>query len=134
MAEVRYGMQKRCGGMGFDQAVEKATAALAAEGFGVLTRINVKETLKEKIGADFRPYVILGACNPRIAHKALEAEEQVGLLLPCNVVVQESPSGGGIVVSIQDPRALFSMIDNPGMGPMADEVYARLQRVLQAIG
>jgi uncharacterized protein (DUF302 family) len=133
MAEVRYGMQRRFTGMGFDQAVEKATAALATEGFGVLTRINVRETLKEKIGADFRPYMILGACNPRLAHQALEAEEQVGLLLPCNVVVQESPSGG-VVVSILDPRALFSMVDNPGMAPVADEVYAKLQRVLQAIG
>ena len=94
MAELRYGFETQLTGTSFEQALEKTTAALKAEGFGVLTQIDVKDTLKKKLDVDFRRYVILGACNPPLAHKALEAEGQIGLLLPCNVVVQEVPAGG----------------------------------------
>jgi uncharacterized protein (DUF302 family) len=103
MGTLRYGFERRLADSTFDQAVEKVTAALKSEGFGVLTEIDVKATLRKKLDVDFRRYVILGACNPNLAHRALAAEPQIGLLLPCNVVVQEAPEGG-VVVSIADPR------------------------------
>ena len=133
MAELRYGFETQLTGTSFEQALEKTTAALKAEGFGVLTQIDVKDTLKKKLDVDFRRYVILGACNPPLAHKALEAEGQIGLLLPCNVVVQEVPAGG-VVVSIADPKAMFVLVDNPAVAPVAEEAYARLRRVMAALG
>jgi uncharacterized protein (DUF302 family) len=114
-------------------AVEKVTEALKAEGFGVLTSIDVRETLKKKLDVDFRGYVILGACNPPLAHQALTAEPQIGLLLPCNVVVQEAP-GQGVIVTIADPRAMFSLVGNPAVAAVADDVEHRLRRVIEAIG
>jgi uncharacterized protein (DUF302 family) len=108
------------------------TDALKAEEFGVLTRIDVKDTLEKKLGARLRPYVILGACNPPLARQVLEAEPQIGLLLPCNVVVQEL-EGGDVAVSIADPKAMFTLVHNPAVAPIADEVDARLRRVLAAI-
>jgi uncharacterized protein (DUF302 family) len=132
MTDFRYGFARTLEGRSFGDVVAAVTAALKSEGFGVLTEIDVKDTLKKKLDVDFRRYVILGACNPQLAHKALGAEPQIGLLLPCNVVVQEAP-GDGVVVSIADPKAMFSLVDNPGVAPVAEEADARLRRVLNAL-
>jgi uncharacterized protein (DUF302 family) len=115
----------------YDQAVEKVTAALKAEGFGVLTEIDVKTTLKNKLDVDFRRYVILGACNPPLAHQALQAELDLGLLLPCNVIVYEED--GGSVVSIVDPQSMLGIVQNPELDLVAGEARSRLQRVVAAI-
>ena len=131
MGSLRYGFEKRLARTTFEQAVEKVTAALKSEGFGVLTEIDVQDTLKKKLGVDFRRYVILGACNPNLAHRALGAEQQIGLLLPCNVVVQEAPEG--VVVSIADPRAMFTLVDNAALTPVADEADQRLRRVIASL-
>ena len=131
--ELSYGFAQRLAGVGFDDAVEKVTAALKTEGFGVLTAIDVRDTLKKKLGVDFRRYVILGACNPSLAHRALAAEPQIGLLLPCNVVVQEAPESG-VLVSILDPRAMYTLSGNPEIGPVAEEADRRLRRVMAALG
>lgn len=127
---MTYGFSKLVN-MPFEQAVEKVTEELKKEGFGVLTTIDVKETLKKKLDADFKKYVILGACNPPFAFKALQAEEEIGLLLPCNVIVYEK--NGGTAVAIFDPIVMRQLIDNPALQPIADEVRARLQRVLEAV-
>lgn len=132
METLRYGLERHLAGTPFDQAVEKVTDALKREGFGVLTEIDVKATLRKKLDIDFRPYMILGACNPGLAHKALAAEPQIGLLLPCNVVVQEMPDG--VAVSIADPRAMFTLVDNPEVESVAEEAGARLRRVLDSLG
>lgn len=116
----------------YEQAVEKVTAALKDEGFGVLTEIDVKATLKKKLDADFRKYVILGACNPPLAHQALNTELEIGLLLPCNVIVYEED--GGSVVSIVDPISMLGVVENPALNPVADEARSRLQRVIEALG
>jgi uncharacterized protein (DUF302 family) len=115
----------------YDQAVEKVTAALKGEGFGVLTEIDVKTTLKNKLDVDFRQYVILGACNPPLAHQALKAELDLGLLLPCNVIVYEED--GGSVVSIVDPQSMLGVVQNPELDLVAGEARSRLQRVVAAI-
>ena len=115
----------------FDQAIEKVTEELKKEGFGVLTTIDVKETLKKKIDVDFKKYTILGACNPKLAHGALQVEEELGLLLPCNVIVYEKNDKS--VVSIFDPIVMTAVVDNPDMKPVAEEVKNKLQRVLEAI-
>lgn len=133
MGTLRYGFERRLADTTFEQAVEKVTAALKSEGFGVLTEIDVKATLRKKLDVDFRRYVILGACNPKLAHRALAAEPQIGLLLPCNVVVQEAPEGA-VVVSMADPRAMFAMVDNPAVAPVAAEADERLRRVIDALG
>ncbi len=116
----------------FDTAVERVTAALKEEGFGVLTQIDVRDTLKQKINVDFRPYKILGACNPKLAHQALTTAPEVGLLLPCNVTVSALP-GGGTEVAIIDPRMMLSVVDHPGLKPVAEEARARLERVAAAL-
>ena len=105
----------------FDQAIAKTTAALKERGFGVLTTIDVKDTLKKKIGADFRPYTILGACNPGYAHKALQAEPMIGTMLPCNVIVQQG-ADGKVQVSAVDPVASMAAIENPALESIATEV------------
>lgn len=132
MNELRYGFERTLGRIGLEEAERRVTDALKAEGFGVLTRIDVKETLKKKLDVDFRPYVILGACNPPLAKRALDAEPQIGLLLPCNVVVQEDEDGE-VVVSIADPKAMFTVVDNPAVAPIASEVEVRLRRVLEGL-
>lgn len=115
----------------FDRAVDAAVAALKAHGFGVLTRIDVQATMKEKIGADFRPYVILGACNPQMAHKALQAEDKVGTMLPCNVIVQERD--GKSEVAAVDPVASMQAIDNPALASIATEVRTRLKTTIDSL-
>lgn len=115
----------------FDEVVERVTAALKEEGFGVLTTIDVRETLKAKLGAEFRPYRILGACNPPLAHKALEAEEHIGLMLPCNVVVQQKD--GGVEVSAVDPVASMAAVDNATLGEVAATVRERLRKVVEGL-
>jgi uncharacterized protein (DUF302 family) len=116
----------------FESALSKVTEALKAEGFGVLTEIDVKETLQKKLGVDFRPYRILGACNPPLAYQALSAAPQVGLLLPCNVTVAESP-GGGVEVGLVDPLAMLGVMAAESLRPVAEEARARLDRVAEAI-
>lgn len=133
MSDFRYGFEVRLPGVGFSDALQRVTDELKKEGFGVLSEIDVQATLKNKLGAEVRRYTILGACNPTLAHRALQAEEQIGLLLPCNVVVQEA-EGGGAVVSIADPRAMFELVDNPALAPVAAEAEARLRRVIAAVG
>lgn len=112
----------------FDTAIQRVTDALKTEGFGVLTEIDVKATLKKKLDVDFRPYKILGACNPAFAHKSLTIAPEVGLLLPCNVTVSEAEPGV-MEVSIVNPIAMLSVIDDPAMQPLATEVKAKLDRV-----
>lgn len=127
---MQYGFSKTTD-YSFNQAIEKVTDELKKEGFGILTTIDVKDTLKNKINVDFKNYTILGACNPPIAHKALQTEEELGLLLPCNVVVYEKDNK--TVVSIFDPMMMTKLIDNDEMIPIATEVKERLQRVLEAV-
>lgn len=128
---MTYFEAKLLNGESVADATVRVTEALKAQGFGVLTTIDVKETLKAKIGADFRPYTILGACNPALAHQALQAEEHIGLMLPCNVVVQEKD--GGAEVAVVDPVASMAAVDNPGLAGIAAEVRDRLRRVVQAL-
>jgi uncharacterized protein (DUF302 family) len=116
----------------FEQTVADVRAALAAEGFGVLTEIDVQKTLKAKIGEDFRPYVILGACNPGMAFKALQMEDKVGAMLPCNVVVQELATGRCEVAAI-DPVASMQAIDNPALKDVAGQVAANLRAVVESL-
>ena len=117
--------------MGFEQAVAAVTQALAKEGFGVLTEIDVQATLKKKLNLERPPYKILGACNPQFAHRALEAEPQIGALLPCNVIVREE--GGKTIVEFMDPDAVLQLVQRPEVGKIAAEVRSRLQRVMEAL-
>ena len=118
--------------MPFVQAIEHATDALAGKGFGVLTTIDVRATMKKKLGIDFRPYTILGACNPEFAHKALQIEDMIGTMLPCNVVVQEV-SKGLVEVSAVDPVASMMAIHNPKLASIADEVRDLLKQVVAGL-
>ena len=127
---MSYGFSKAVN-IPFDAAVEKVTAELQKEGFGVLTTIDVKETLKKKLNVDFKKYKILGACNPPFAHKALQAEEEIGLLLPCNVIVYEKD--GKSVVAAFDPLSMSRVMNNPGVEPIAVEMKTRLERVIAAV-
>ena len=127
-----YGLTRVLPGTAMSDAIPAVRAALAAEGFGVLTEIDVRATLDAKLGVDFRPYVILGACNPPIAHQALTAEPGVGLLLPCNVVVTEEDDGSAVVSTI-DPARMFEVVGRPGLEPLVGEVGDRLRRVLTAL-
>jgi len=115
----------------YKESVDRAKALLKDEGFGVLCDIDVANTMREKIGKTFRPYRILGACNPSLAYEALSADPQLGLLLPCNVVIQEED--GRTIVSAIDTRALLAISENPKLLPIADEVNARLMRVLDKV-
>jgi len=117
----------------FEKAVEKARSALSREGFGVLTEIDVKATIKKKLSADFRPYVILGSCNPELAFRTLQAEEQIGLMLPCNLVVQETAEGQSVVSAI-NPLVAMESVGNPDLGPVASEVTGKLRRVIESLG
>jgi len=116
----------------YDEAVTEVTGALQEQGFGVLTEINVSEVLKKKLDIDKRPYLILGACNPVLANQAMEAEPDIGLLLPCNVVVREEEDGS-TTVAFMDPSAVLSLVDNPEVATLAAEVRGRLEKVCDAI-
>lgn len=118
---------------GFDATVDRVTEALKQEGFGVLTRIDVAATLKAKLGVEGRPHLILGACNPQFAHKALEAEPNISALLPCNVVVREDENGR-ISVVFMDPEAVLGMVGNATIDKLGHEVGATLKRVATAVG
>ena len=128
---TKYGFGKAVP-LAFDQAIEEVTQALKTEGFGVLSDINVQATLKAKLGEDMPPYRILGACNPPFAHRALTAEPSIGLLLPCNVVVRQD-DGGTVHVEFMDPNAVLTLVDNPAVQALAQEVRERLDRVLAAL-
>lgn len=116
----------------FDNAIEKATEALKAEGFGILTEIDIKATLKKKLDIDFYNYKILGACNPPFAYKALLAEDKIGTMLPCNVIVQEKVTGQ-VEVSAVDPAASMQAIENEALSDIATEIRARLQKVIERL-
>ena len=127
---MKYGFSKTTN-YSFEEAIQRVTEELKKEGFGVLTTIDVKETLKNKLNVDFKKYTILGACNPPLAHKALQAEEELGLLLPCNVIVYEKDNKS--VVSMFDPLIMAHIIDNPNMNSVAEEVKKKLEKVLEAV-
>ncbi len=129
---VSYGYTRELRGVSFDRVIERATAALKNEGFGVLTSIDVKDTLKKKIGADFRRYVILGACNPQLAHRALGSELGIGLLLPCNVTVFEGDEGQTVVQVIK-PQSMFEVVRKPGLEGLVTEADQKLRRALEHI-
>jgi len=119
----------------FDEAIESLTSALKDESFGILTRIDVHTTLKEKLGKEFRKYAIIGACNPPLAHRALEHHAEVGLMLPCNITVEEDPAGGSII-RIGDPGAMlkgFGLDAEPVLAKVGDEARKRLERVAKAL-
>ncbi len=117
---------------GFDEAIQKVTEALAAEGFGVLTEIDVKAVMKKKLDKDMPGYTILGACNPNLASQAIDNEPDIGLLLPCNVLLREE-TGGRTTVAFMDPEAVLNLVDKPEIAGLAREVKARLQRVRDAL-
>ncbi len=131
MRENDFGMYRALPGVSYDEAVQRVEAALQDEGFGILTRIDVRETLKKKIDVDFHPYVILGACNPPLAHRALSAEDTIGLMLPCNVVVAESAEGSE--VSIARPTVMMQIADAEGLESVAEEAQERLERALAKV-
>ena len=128
-----YGFTTRLTGLSFDQALEKTVAALKAEGFGVLSDIDVQHAMKEKLGADMPPYRILGACNPALAHQALQAEPDIGLLLPCNVIVREE-SPEHIVIGFLDPQIMVKLVGKNAMQTVADQAEQRLRRVCASLG
>jgi uncharacterized protein (DUF302 family) len=117
--------------LGFKEAIEKVTEALKSEGFGILTEIDVKDTLKKKLDVDFRPYRILGACNPPFAYQALQAEDKVGIMLPCNVIIQEKENG--VEIAAVDPVASMQAIDNSKLVEIAEEIRKRLHRVIDSL-
>ncbi|MEA3410480.1 MAG: DUF302 domain-containing protein [Pseudomonadota bacterium] len=127
-----YAISVRPGGS-FDAVVERVTDELKKEGFGVLTEIDVQATMKAKLGIDRRPYRILGACNPPLANQVIDSDPDIGLLLPCNVVVREEDDGS-VVVSFMDPVAVLQLTDNEQVGELAAEVRARIDRVRDALG
>jgi len=129
---ANYGHTKSLGQMDFQQALDRVTEALKTEGFGVLTEIDVKATMKKKLDVDYPNYRILGACNPPLAHRALSSEKLIGLLLPCNVVVFEE-TDGTVTVSLAKPTEMFSIVDNPELAPLAGEVDGKLVNVLEKL-
>ncbi len=130
MEYTEYGIRTKVS-LPYEEAVERITAALKEQGFGILTTIDVKETLKKKLDVDFRKYIILGACNPPLAHRALTTEQEIGLLLPCNVIVYEED--GGSVIAAADPIAMMSIVQNEELNAVAREARERLERALNAV-
>ena len=126
---MNYHISKTLKNTNFNEAIDKTTAALKEEGFGVLTEIDIKDTLKKKIDADFKKYTILGACSPHFAHQALHAEDQIGLMLPCNVIVEEHDNGE-VEVSAVDPIASMQAVDNDNLGNIATEVQNKMKTVI----
>lgn len=131
MEDTRYGMRVELP-VSYEDAVERATAALKTEGFGVLTSIDVKQTIRQKLDKDFRKYVILGACNPPIAYQALSAETEIGLLLPCNLVVYETEPGRSVVAAVA-PLVTLGRVENEALAPLGQEVDAKLRRVMASL-
>ncbi|MCB2095016.1 MAG: DUF302 domain-containing protein [Rhodobacteraceae bacterium] len=127
----KYYIARTLAGAEFDDAVARTMDALGTEGFGVLSDIDVAATLKKKLGEEMRPYRILGACNPALAHKALSAEDKIGVMLPCNVIVQAVD--GGVEVAAVNPEVAMARVDNPALAPLAEEVRSRLRRVIDAL-
>ncbi len=130
MTDSTYGFSIQVSGS-FGDVVSRVTAELAKQGFGVLTEIDVKATLKKKLGVDKRPYVILGACNPTLANQALDTEPDIGLLLPCNVVVRED--NGDVTVAFMDPAAVLGIVQRPELAELGKQVRDRLERVRDAL-
>lgn len=130
--QTAYGLRVRLPGVDYETAIERATAALKEEGFGVLTTIDVKQTLKQKLDRDFRKYVILGACNPALADRALHTELEIGLLLPCNVIVYEDAPGHAVVAAMA-PLPAMAMVGKPELADVAREADARLRRALERV-
>ena len=128
----KYGLSREIDAT-FDETAERTRLALEKEGFGILSEIRIDEKLKEKLGVDFRRYVILGACNPPLAYRTLLEDIEVGLLLPCNVIVYEADDKNASVVSAIDPIEMMSMIDNPAIHQVANEVHERLQKVIAMV-
>jgi uncharacterized protein (DUF302 family) len=128
MEQTNYGFSKIVN-FGYDEAIEKVTEELKKEGFGVLTEIDVKETLKKKLDVDFKPYKILGACNPQFAYKSLQTEEQIGLMLPCNVIVYVNEEGKTIVAAI-DPIASMQAVENDKLGEVAETIQSKLKNII----
>ena len=129
---MSYYFNKVINGKSFDEAISQVKIALKKEGFGVLTEIDIKETLKNKIGVDFKKYKILGACNPHLAYKALQSEDKIGVFLPCNVIVEEHENGE-IEVSAVDPIASMSTVENEALGKLAIEIQQKLIRVIESL-
>jgi uncharacterized protein (DUF302 family) len=129
--DTRYGMRVDVP-IGYEEAVARATEALKAEGFGVLTSIDVKQTIQQKLGKDFRKYVILGACNPPLAYQALSAETEIGLLLPCNLIVYETAPGQSVIAAVA-PLVTMGRVGNEALAPMGVEVDAKLRRVMASL-
>ena len=129
---MSYYFNKVLKGKNFDDAIEQVTTELKKEGFGILTEIDVKETLKKKIDVDFKKYKILGACNPHFAHQALHSEDKIGVFLPCNVIVEEHENGE-IEVSAVDPIASMSTVKNETLGSLASEVQKKLIKVIKSL-
>lgn len=132
MRRAPYGIYRDTA-LTYDEAVKRTVEELKKEGFGVLTEIDVRETLRKKLDVDFPRYVILGACNPPFAHRALTAEPDIGLLLPCNVVVHEGPGGRASVSALKPTEVFGKLVDNPRMGTLAQEVEERLVRALDRV-
>ena len=132
MALPKYGITRELPDVSFEDALERTTEALSEEGFGVLSEIDVQETLKKKLDVDFRKYRILGACNPPLAHQALQGELYLGLLLPCNVIVMERKEGGSVVSAVR-PTEMFNIVDNPQMAQLARDVQKKLDRVMDSL-
>lgn len=130
--EVPYAHTRRLEGVSQEQALARVREALGEQGFGVLTEIDVQATLKQRLGVDRKPYVILGACNPKLAHQALEAEPGIGVFLPCNVDVFQGNDGATYVQAVR-PRLMFELVDNSAVAPIADEVDARLRTMLDRL-
>ena len=131
MKDVSYGAHRELPGVSYDDAVEKVTEALSEEGFGILTEIDVRKAMREKLDEEFRRYVILGACNPRLAHRALTADDNIGLLLPCNVVVAETADGAE--VSYARPRTMLDIAGNEEILPVAEEAEDLLARAFERL-
>jgi uncharacterized protein (DUF302 family) len=131
MGKIQYGFGKTVD-YGFDQALARVTEALKTEGFGVLTDIDVKQTLKTKLDKDVRPYRILGACNPHLAHRAIEQDPSIGLLLPCNVVIREDENNA-VHIEFMNPEAIMEMVQDPEISEVAHDVKQRLERVLNIL-
>lgn len=131
MEQTNYGFTKIVN-LNYEEAIEKVTEELKKEGFGVLTEIDVKETLKKKLDVDFKPYKILGACNPPFAYKSLQAEEQIGLMLPCNVIVYVNDNNETVVAAI-DPISSMQAVNNPNLGDVAQTIQNKLKNVIENI-